>query len=90
MTEATVWTMESAIAEGQRLYEEEIRKFVELPENIGKMLTVDIETGEYRIDDVGIKHGLELRQKRPSAELVTLRIGYDAGACFGGSSERVK
>jgi hypothetical protein len=90
MTKATVWTMGSACAEGQRLYEEELRFIVETPENIGKMLTVDIETGEYRIDDGGIRNGLELRRERPTAELFTLRIGYDAGACFGGSSDRIQ
>jgi hypothetical protein len=90
MTEATVWTMESACAEGQRLYGEKIRQLVELPENIGKKLTLDIETGEYRIDDGGIEGALELHQKRPSAELFTLRIGYDVGASFGGSSKRVQ
>jgi hypothetical protein len=90
MTEATVGTMESVGAEGQRLYEEELRFIVETPENIGKMLTVDIATGDYRIDDGGIEGALELRRERPTAELFTLRIGYDAGVCFGGSSERIQ
>jgi hypothetical protein len=88
MPETIFWTHEEVAAVGQKIYEERIRAIVETPDNIGKMLTLDVETGEYRIGINSVTGGLELKQKRPLSRLFTLRIGYDVGVSFGGSSER--
>jgi hypothetical protein len=88
MIETIFLTHEEVAAIGQKIYDERIKSIVETPENIGKMLTLDIETGEYRIGVNSVTEGLELKQKRPLSRLFTLRIGYDAGVSFGGSSER--
>ena len=50
MQQAIFWTIEEVAAKAKQLYESEIRSTVETPENIGKMLVVDVETGEYAID----------------------------------------
>jgi hypothetical protein len=36
---------------GQIFYESAIRSKVETPDNIGKIISIDIETGNYEIDD---------------------------------------
>jgi hypothetical protein len=88
MLETIFWTTEEVVAAGERLYEERIRSVVETPSNIGKMLTLDVETGEYRIGINSAEGGLELKRKRPASRLFTVRIGYDVGVSFGGLSER--
>jgi hypothetical protein len=48
------------------------------------MLTIDVETGEYFIDESGVEGMMFLKDKRPSARLFTIRIVYSAAFCFGG------
>jgi hypothetical protein len=89
MLETIFWTTEEVVAAGTKIYEQKIRSLVEMPENIGKMLTLDIETGEYKIGVNSIEGAIELKKNRPMARLFTLRIGHDVGVSFGGLSERV-
>ncbi|WP_310484704.1 hypothetical protein [Chamaesiphon sp. VAR_48_metabat_403] len=88
MLETIFWTTEEVVAAGSKLYEQKIRPLVETPENIGQMLTLDVETGEYKIGSNSIEGAIELKQNRPMARLFTVRIGYDFGVSFGGLSER--
>ncbi len=88
MLETIFWTTEEVVAAGSKIYEQSIRPLVETPENIGKMLTLDVETGDYKIGTNSIEGALELKQNRPTARLFTVRIGYDVGVSFDGSSER--
>jgi phenylalanyl-tRNA synthetase beta subunit len=88
MLEMIFWTTEDVVEQGLKVYEQRIRALVEIPENIGKMLTLDVETGEYKIGMNSIEGAIELKQNRPMARLFTLRIGHDVGVSFGGLSER--
>jgi hypothetical protein len=88
MLETIFWTTEEVVAAGAKIYEQSIRQLVETPENIGKMLTLDVETGAYKIGANSIEGAIELKQNRPMARLFTLRIGHDVGVSFGGLSER--
>ena len=88
MLETIFWTTDEVVAAGLKIYEQRIKPLVETPENIGKMLTLNVETGEYRIGANSIESAIELKQNRPMARLFTVRIGYDVGASFGGLSER--
>jgi hypothetical protein len=69
---------------GQGLYDDAIRAQVETPENIGKQIVIDIETGEYEIDDDGLRASRRLLAKHPDAALYGLRIGYNAVYTIGG------
>ena len=74
---------------GQVLYEESIRGRVETEENIGKLVSIDVETGDYEIgDDASIDAPLRLHAKHPGAAVYTLRIGYNAAVSLGGVVER--
>jgi hypothetical protein len=88
MLETIFWTTEEVVEAGTKIYEQRIRSLVETPENIGKMLTLDVETGEYKIGVNSIEGAIELKQNRPIAMLFTLKIGHDFGVSFGGLSER--
>ena len=69
---------------GQELYEQGIRTAVETPDNAGKQIVIDIETGEYEIDSDGLAASRRLLAKHPDAALYGLRIGYNAVYALGG------
>jgi hypothetical protein len=69
---------------GQSLYDEKLRSVVETPDYIGKQIVIDVETGDYEIDDDGLAASRRLLAKRPDAPLYGLRIGYNAVYTLGG------
>lgn len=69
---------------GNLLYEQNIRATVETPENIGKQIVIDVETGKYEIDDDGLAASRRMLAKRPDAALYGMRIGYNAVYTLGG------
>jgi hypothetical protein len=73
---------------GQELYEERIREQVETEENIGKILAIDVETGDYEIADDPLTAGRRLLARHPGAAIFALRIGYNAVYALGGSLTR--
>jgi hypothetical protein len=75
---------------GQRAQElyERLRPQIETPENLGKLIVMDVESGEYEIDELGIETSRRLHQRHPGASLYALRIGYKAVEALGGILER--
>ena len=73
---------------GHEIYEAQLRPKVETDENIGKLISIDINTGDYEIGDDLIPTVRRLRQRRPDAEVWTERIGYNAVYAVGGSIHR--
>jgi hypothetical protein len=71
----------------QRLYDR-LRSDVETPENVGKLIVMDVESGDYEIDEAGIETSHRLQSRHPDATLYALRIGYDAVDALGGVLER--
>ena len=69
---------------GEQLYSEQIRNKVEV-EHRGKFLVVDIDSGDYEIDERHIRATRRLQQRRPEGVLYGLRIGYSAAYRLGGS-----
>jgi hypothetical protein len=72
-----------------RLYENSIRAKVELSENIGKMVIIDIETGDYEVDKNGLQAAKRLNARLENTRLFGIRIGYNVAASFGGVMKRV-
>jgi hypothetical protein len=73
---------------GKDLYERSIRARVETAENIGKIISINIETGEYEIGNDLVETSLRLRDKQPDAVLWGERIGFDAVYAVGGTLVR--
>ena len=86
--QAIFWTLEEVAERAKQFYENGIRQQVETAENIGKMIIIDIETGEYAIDKTGIESAHYLRNKNRFARLFGIRIGYKVAASFSGEMER--
>lgn len=73
---------------GKKLYENVIRAQVETPENIGKIIAINVETGEYEIgEDLVVTSG-KLRAKQAHAIIWGERIGFDAVYAVGGTLVR--
>lgn len=87
--QAIFWSVEEVAQRAKQLYENGIRQKVEYGDNIGKMLVIDSETGEYGIDKTGVETALKFKEKKPNARLFTIRIGHDVAVGFGGTGERI-
>jgi len=68
---------------GEAIYERKIRDRVEA-ENRGKFLVIDVESGEFEMDEDDLQATKRLLAKRPDAVLYGLRIGYPAAYTLGG------
>jgi hypothetical protein len=87
--QAILLSSEEVARRAKQLYESEIRQKVEVEENIGKMVIIDIETGADEIDETGIQASHNLLAKNSLARLFGIRIGYNVAASLGGVMERV-
>jgi hypothetical protein len=76
-------TTEEVARRGQELYERKIRHKVE-PEQIGRFLVVDIESGDYEVADDDLSASDRMLARRPEARLYGLRVGRDYAYRLGG------
>jgi hypothetical protein len=74
---------------GEEIYEQQIRSKVE-DKYEGKILAIDLETGDYEIDDEVLPAIDRIHAKNPGVPVYTMRIGYDAVEGFGGGPRRLK
>lgn len=66
----------------------QLRPTIETPENIGKIIVIETNSGDYEIDENGIEGSRRLQARHPGATLYALRIGYSAVEVLGGVRER--
>ena len=71
-----------------RMLYEELQPLVETPANVGKLIVMDVDSGDYEIDETGIEASHRLQARHPGATLYALRIGYRTVESFGGMLER--
>src|SRR4051812_40223397 len=71
------YTSEEIARRGEELSEQQIRAKAE-PGNLGKIVVIDVETGDYEIDEDHLAANRRARAKNPNAVLYGLRIGYPA------------
>ena len=85
--------LEQAKTQGDRAWEIYYRRRdeIETPENIGKIIIIDLDSGDYEIasDELGVAENRALKKRNPHALLFGLRIGYEAVASFDGGLERL-
>jgi hypothetical protein len=78
----------SSLGDRARELYERLRAKVETPENIGKLIVMEVESGDYEIDEQGIDASRHLQARHPGATLYALRIGYRTVESFAGVLER--
>ena len=69
---------------GGKIYREQIKSQLP-PSEKGKFILIDIESGDYEIDEDYLTASNRLRERRPAAVNCGLKIGYKAAFHFGGS-----
>jgi hypothetical protein len=70
---------------GKRIYEDQIRAELS-PQDRGKFLIIDIETGAYELDESDLAASMRALEKRPEAVLFGMRVGYPASYRIGAAS----
>ena len=82
------YTIDEICDRGEQIYEEQIKHLVE-PEENGKFIVIDIESGDYEIDEDEIAADERLNERRPDAVGYLGRIGYKAAYCMGFGGARI-
>ena len=54
------------------------------------MVIIDVETGDYELDEYGLEASHRLHAKRPDVPLYGIRIGYSVAESLGGVIERTE
>jgi hypothetical protein len=78
----SAYTAEEIVRRGQEIYEHEIRPQVE-PNHRGKLLVINIETGEYEMDSDALAAAKRAKARFPEAALFTMRVGYPTAFRLG-------
>jgi hypothetical protein len=73
---------EEVVSRGEAIYRQTIRDRVEAG-NKGRFLVLDIESGDFEIDDDDLEATARVMAKRPDAVLYGLRIGYPTAYRLG-------
>ncbi|MGG6263339.1 hypothetical protein ACQ4M3_03170 [Leptolyngbya sp. AN03gr2] len=73
---------------GEEFYDKQLRSKVETAENIGKIISIDVESGDYEIDDDLLTTCRRLQERRKRPILWTERIGFNAVYAVGGTLTR--
>jgi hypothetical protein len=78
------YTGAEVVSRGEAIYAQSIRHQVE-PTLRGKFLVMDIESGDYEVDEEDLQASERLLARRPQAVVYGLRIGHPAAFRIGGS-----
>ena len=71
----------------EEIYERDIRSRVEKTHH-GKIVAIDVDSGNYAIGDMVVTAAKRLREQRPDADVWSVRVGYRTLRSFGGGSLR--
>ena len=81
---------EEIVVRGEAIYSDQLRTTIENDENLGKIVMIDIESGDYAIAQTGLEASQLLRARQPEGVFCALRIGYTAVETIGGVLPRRK
>ena len=87
MTMPTRRPREETARLGEETYERDIRSQVEKTHH-GKIVAIDVDSGNYAIGDMVVTAAKRLREQRPDADVWSVRVGYRTLRSFGGGSLR--
>ena len=76
-------TAEEARILGDEIYERDIRRQVQDAHH-GKIVAIDVDSGDYAIGDTVSAASKRLRKRLPDADVWSVRVGYRTLRNFGG------
>ena len=72
---------------GQEIYRRDIRSKVEA-DHQGRMVAIDVDTGDWAIDDSALAAADALRERRPAPDIWVVKVGHPTLRTFGGGTLR--
>ena len=75
-------TLDELAALGGDIYDRQVRPALR-PEDKGKFVAIDVETGDYEIDDDDYAAIARLRSRKPGADIWLMRAGFRAAYRIG-------
>jgi len=81
------YSADEIVARGKKIYESQLREKLE-PQNIGKFLVIDIETGEYEMDDNDLVASRKASRSKPNGARFGMRIGSPTSGTLGNALAR--
>jgi hypothetical protein len=76
-TATAQFTKEEIVKIGKELYERDIKPLVEAG-NKGRVVAIDMRTGQFELADDAITSASQLRARVPEAVIFVIRVGYPA------------
>src|SRR5262245_55621188 len=81
------YSKEEFARRGDAIYETNVRPHIK-PEDDGKFVAIDIESGMYEMDEDELEAGNRLRARVPEAQIWIVRVGSRSVHRFGGRERR--
>lgn len=78
------YSSQEIVRRGEELYAKQIRDRIEANHK-GQFLVLDIETGDYEVDNDELAALDRAKAKHPDAALYILRVGFPAAVKLGGT-----
>ena len=75
------------VARGKEIYEKQLKIKLE-SQNFGKFLVIDIESGEYEMDEDDLTAALRAYTKNPDGVRYEMQIGYATSGTIGSAFVR--
>jgi hypothetical protein len=82
----TKYTSEEIRRRAEEIYRRDIRTKL-TPQDKGKFLVVDIESGDYEMDDDDLSAAEILKARQPNGVFFGLRVGYTSSYTLAGTME---
>lgn len=83
------YTTEEVCRLGQEIYERHLRTQLETTVNNGKILVIDVKSGQYDIGEDIVSVTKQLQSRLPNSVRYIMRIGYPGIYQVGGAWKRV-
>ena len=80
------YSIDEVCGRGERIYEERIKVLVEPQEN-GRFIVIDIESGDYEIADLMSDASHCLKERRPDSVRFGAKVGYSSAFNLGWGGE---
>lgn len=87
MSAPNLYSAEEVAALGDELYETRIRERLESA-HLGKIVALDVQDGDYVVDETALAASERLLAQNPSAEVWCVRVGHEALYHVGSRSRR--
>jgi hypothetical protein len=76
------YSTDEIVARGKEIYEKQLKSKLG-SQNFGKFLVIDIETGEYEMDEDDLTAALRAYNKNPDSARYEMQIGYPTSGTIG-------